>query len=64
MSPMHGSTNRFATIRTVLSELSAMRSISIGTFTTIKAPRPLEAIEADIKAVEHDVLKLLNEVTG
>jgi type I restriction enzyme M protein len=27
-------------------------------------PRPLEAIEADIKAVEQDVLKLLKEVTG
>ena len=27
-------------------------------------PRPLEAIEADIKAVEFDVLKLLKEVAG
>jgi hypothetical protein len=27
-------------------------------------PRPLEAIEADIKAVEQDVLKVLKEVAG
>lgn len=27
-------------------------------------PRPLDAIEADIKAVEQDVLKLLEEVGG
>ena len=33
-------------------------------FYSYVAPRPLEAIEADIKAVEVDVLKLLKEVAG
>ncbi len=33
-------------------------------FYRYQPPRPLEAIEADIKAVEQDVLKLLREVTG
>jgi type I restriction-modification system DNA methylase subunit len=27
-------------------------------------PRPLEAIEADIRAIEQDILKLLREVAG
>jgi type I restriction enzyme M protein len=33
-------------------------------FYRYQPPRPLEAIEADIKAVEADVLKLLKEVAG
>ncbi len=33
-------------------------------FYNYQPPRSLEAIEADIKAVEQDVLKLLQEVTG
>lgn len=33
-------------------------------FYRYQPPRPLEAIEADIKAVEQDVLRLLKEVTG
>lgn len=33
-------------------------------FNRYQPPRPLEAIEADIKAVETDVLKLLKEVAG
>jgi type I restriction enzyme M protein len=33
-------------------------------FYSYQPPRKLEAIEADIKAVEHDVLKLLREVAG
>ena len=27
-------------------------------------PRPLEEIEADIKAIEQDIMKMLAEVTG
>jgi type I restriction enzyme M protein len=33
-------------------------------FYEYRPPRPLEAIEADIKAVEQDILKLLKEVAG
>ena len=33
-------------------------------FYRYQPPRPLEEIEADIKAVEADVLRLLKEVTG
>jgi type I restriction enzyme M protein len=33
-------------------------------FYRYQPPRPLEAIEADIKVVEQDVLRLLKEVTG
>lgn len=33
-------------------------------FYTYKPPRPLEAIERDIKAIEQDILKMLAEVTG
>lgn len=33
-------------------------------FYRYKAPRPLEEIEADIRAVEQDILRMLAEVTG
>ena len=33
-------------------------------FYRYQPPRPLEVIEADIKAVEQDVLRLLREVVG
>jgi type I restriction enzyme M protein len=33
-------------------------------FNRYQPPRPLEEIEADIKAVEQDVLRLLKEVAG
>jgi type I restriction enzyme M protein len=33
-------------------------------FYKYQPPRPLEAIEADIKALERDIVKLLHEITG
>ncbi len=33
-------------------------------FYKYQPPRPLEAIESDIKTVEQDILKLLREVAG
>ena len=33
-------------------------------FYVYQPPRPLEAIEADIKTLESDIVRLLSEVTG
>lgn len=33
-------------------------------FYTYDPPRPLEAIEADIRAVEQDIMRMLADITG